>query len=384
MPVVVASVRRSWALLTASSRRRYVLIVLAQMATGLLDLLGVALIGLMGLAAAAAVSGSTTTLAALPGFDRWEGEDPAALAVALAAAAAVALLARSLAYGLLLRVNYRLLAHCQTEATGDLLARYLRRPIVDIQATASQSTAYALSTGAGAAITGLLGALAVILTDSALLVLLGLGLLALSPAITIAAVAYLGALLLLVHFSLSRWSARNGGDLGRTGVSTIVSVQEGIGLYRELWALGRLGEQYEQTRANLASAAIARGTLTLIGQIPKVVYDAALVLGALLLVAWQLPGLLADRRHGHAAGLPGRRLAGHPLPPARQRPAHLDAVVLRAGPADLRARRSARRPAARRLAGALAGPGPGGAPARWPRGRPRRDQPRRLCLPGRT
>ncbi len=288
MPVILASVRLSWALLTRSSRRRYALIVLAQMATGLLDLIGVALIGLMGLAATAAVSGSTTTLAALPGFDRWEGKDPAQLAVVLAAAAAVALLARSLAYGLLLRVNYRLLSRCQTEATGLLLARYLQRPITDIQATASQATAYALTAGAGAAITGLLGSLSVILTDSALLVLLGLGLLALSPVITLAAIAYLGALLLVVHFSLSRWSARNGRDLGRTGVSTVIDVQQGIGLYRELWALGRLGRQYEQTRSGLESAAYARGTLTLIGQIPKVAYDAALVFGALLLVAWEL------------------------------------------------------------------------------------------------
>ena len=282
------AVRQSFALLSTRARRRYSLIVAAQMATGLLDLLGVALIGLMGLAATSAVSGDSTTLDTLPGLAGWEEADPMQLAVILAVAAAVALLARSIAYGVLLRLNYRLLAQCQVEATSTLLARLMRRPLADIQAAGSQHMAYALMNGAGSAITGLLGSLSVILTDCALLVLLGVGLFVVSPAMTLAAGLYLGLVAVVVHFSLSRWSERNGAELGGSGVANMMAIQEGLGLHRELWTMGRLGQRYELTRSSLEVGARARGTQTLIGQIPRMIYDSALVIGALLLTAWQL------------------------------------------------------------------------------------------------
>ena len=288
LPRVASAVRTSWALFPSRSRRRYVAVVAAQMATGLLDLLGVALIGLMGLAATSAVSGSTVDLPSLPGLDSWLAQDPMQVAVVLAVAAAAALLGRSLAYGVLLRVNYRLLATCQIEATSHLLARFLQRPLTDTQARSSQHVAYALTNGATSAITGLFGSLAVILTDFALLVLLGTGLLILSPTVTLVAALYLGAVAFIVHWSLARWGERNGGELARTGITSLVAIQEGVSLHRELWTLGRLGELYATTRTSLEEGALARGTQTLIVQIPRIVYDAALVIGALLLTAWQV------------------------------------------------------------------------------------------------
>jgi ATP-binding cassette, subfamily B, bacterial PglK len=288
LPTVVASVRRSWHLLTRSARRRYAAIVLGQMATGVLDLLGVALIGLMGLAATSAVSGNSTMLDSLPFVDQLDGTDPLALAAALAVFAAAALLARSFAYGLLLRVNYRLLARSQVETTSALLARFLQLPLTDIQDRSSQTASYALTNGASAAISGILGSLSVVLTDGTLLVLIGGALLVWSPVVTIVAAVYLGTVAILVHLILSRWSARNGAQLGTAGIRNLSVVQEGIGLHRELWALGRLGQQYEDARASLESGALARATQGLITQIPRVVYDTALVIGALLLAAWQL------------------------------------------------------------------------------------------------
>jgi ATP-binding cassette subfamily C protein len=288
LPTVVASVRTSWSLLTRPARRRYVVVVAAQMATGVLDLIGVALVGLVGLAATSAVSGSTESLESLPLVSTWDTDDPVQLAAVLALAAAAALILRSVLYALLLRVNYRLLARSQAEAAVALLGRFMTRPITDIHDHGSQSTAYALTVGAGAAITGLLGSVSVVLTDAALLVLLGVGLLLIDPVVTVAAAVYLGIVAFGVHAALAGWSARNGSLIGQAGVSTLVAIQEGISLHRELWALGRIAHSYGHTRERLETASNARATQTLIGQIPRVVYDVALVAGALLLAAWQI------------------------------------------------------------------------------------------------
>ena len=127
-----------------------------------------------------------------------------------------------------------------------------------------------------------------VLTDTALLVLLGGGLLLVDPRAAVLSVAYLGLVALGVHKGLSKWSAVNGARLGAAGVSNVVAIQESVVLHRELLVLGRLGNQYERTRAGLETGARARATQSVIGQIPRIVYDAALVVGALLLAAWQL------------------------------------------------------------------------------------------------
>lgn len=287
LPAVVTSVRESWSLLTPPARRRYAAVVAAQMATGLLDLIGVVLVGLFGLAATSALGGSTGSFETLPFVSDWDA-DPIQLAASLALAAAFALIVRSVLYTILLRVNYRLLARSQAETAVTLLGRFMSRPITDIHDHASQSTAYALTGGAAAAITGLLGSASVVLTDVALLVILGIGLLVVDPVVTIAAAAYLGLVAFGVHAALSGWSARNGRLLGQAGVSTLVAIQEGIGLHRELWALGRVRRSYNFISGRLEAASDAWATDLLIGQIPKVVYDAALVVGALLLAAWQI------------------------------------------------------------------------------------------------
>ena len=278
----------SWSLLGHRSRRRYVAIVIAQMATGLLDLLGVALIGLMGLVASTVASGNTLDIPVYASIVDGHVSDPLHFAALIGIAAAVALLSRSLIYGFLLRVNYRLLARCQLDVTATLLGRFVGRPITDIQERSSQAIAYALTGGASAAITGLLGSVAIILTDCALLVLLGVGLLLVNPTVTLAAIGYLGLVAAIVHMSLTRWSAA-------TALHWVTRGQECGGRFRRAspstarsGPSGRLGRQYEDTRVTLEAGALARGTQTLIGQVPKVIYDSALVVGAVLLVVWQL------------------------------------------------------------------------------------------------
>lgn len=284
----MSAVGRSFALISRASRRRYVGVVSAQVATGLLDFLGVALIGLTALAASSALGGESVSLPGLSGLLEWPDTDPMMLAAGLAAAAAAVLLVKSVLYAVLLRANYRLLSRSQSEASTSLLASLLRSPLADIQRRPSQQTSYALINGATAAVTGLLGSLAVLVTDASLLVILGVGLLFVNPSVTIAAMAYLGLVAFILHASLSKWSASTGGQIGRTGIASMVAVQEGIGAYRELWALGRLGSYFTFASSSLEASAKAGGTFVLIGQIPKVVYDGALVLGALLIAAWQL------------------------------------------------------------------------------------------------
>ena len=69
------AVRTALALLTPKDRRRYVLVVLAQMATSVLDLLGVLLLGVVGILGTAAIQGTGIPESLMPVAERLGVED---------------------------------------------------------------------------------------------------------------------------------------------------------------------------------------------------------------------------------------------------------------------------------------------------------------------
>lgn len=287
---MLTSVRAAFGLLLPRDRRVYVALTAAQMATAVLELAGVLLLGLVGALATAAVSGEAVPSSIASTLDRIGlGQVPIESAAAWCAAiAAVLLIARTAVSSLLMKSTLQFLAKCQGELAGRLLARLMSRPILDVQRESSQKTAYALTMGATAVVTGLLGAVSLILSDLAVLTLLTLGLLAIDPTVTLVAVAYFALVAVALHRSLSSWAARIGKSSGTTSITAMTQVQEGLASYRELWTLGRRQRFLDATHDTLLQASRTRGTMAFIGQLPKYAYDTAVVVGALLLVVWQV------------------------------------------------------------------------------------------------
>ena len=286
---VWSGVRAALSLLTSTERLKYWLVVAAQMATGFLDLVGVLLIGGVGLIAASSVGSDdvqgrgSQTLATL-GLD---GLPLAEVAVWMALAAAVFFLLKSLLFGFIIRKNYAYLARAQTSVSMRLLRGLFARPITTVQAMTPQETVYAVTSGSVMTITGLLGSVAIVISDFFLLVLLGGAIFVLNPGAAVAMGGFFVLVGWIMHKSLSRWAARTGSQLQASEVWTMSQVQEGIHAFRELWTLNRRDQYMESVGVAIEKAAGAQATGQLINQIPKLVYDCALVVGAVLLAAWE-------------------------------------------------------------------------------------------------
>ena len=132
---VVESVRASLGLLTKRDRRLTVLAGIVQMSLGLLDLLGVALIGIV---AAVAVSGIDPTSMS-PTMQEWIdrlglGDLTASQLVGLIALVAVLLLVtKTLVSAFLTRRMMRFLANRQADVSARLARTLLSRPLLDVQ-----------------------------------------------------------------------------------------------------------------------------------------------------------------------------------------------------------------------------------------------------------
>ncbi len=274
---------QSLALLSRRDRVLFGLITVAQMALNVLDLLGVFLIGVVSVVSVASVSGNPMPAQVLGVVDLLglSGADPVTIAVWLMGTAGLALILKSLLSAILARTTLRFLAARQAALSARLTALFLDRQLLDIQARTSQDAAFGLTVGVQAATVGILGSFSAALADIGLLTFLGLGLTAIDPLVTLYSVAFFGALGLMLQRSLAGRATRLGHESAEVDIESYTAIQQAIASYREIAVAGRLDLYVQRIqRLRWRSAAIGAG-FQFLGLIPKYVFEAALVVGAL-------------------------------------------------------------------------------------------------------
>jgi ABC-type multidrug transport system fused ATPase/permease subunit len=276
-------------LLTVADRHRYRLVVVAQMLTSVLDLVGVLLLGLVGVLAAVSLQGTSPPESIVTMADRLGLGDlqPEALAGVIAATAAVFLFTKSVLSAILMRRVFRFLGHRQASVSTRLTAQLLAQPLLRIESRSSQETAYALSSAVASTITSTLGSFAIICSEITLLTLISVALFIVNPTVTIVAFIFFALVGFVLQRSLSGWSGRIGGTLGSTAVLGQKHLQEAISSFREISVLGRRSLYVTTIGSLWQRSGGAQGDQMFLQQLPKIGYETALVVGAVGLASWQ-------------------------------------------------------------------------------------------------
>jgi ABC-type multidrug transport system fused ATPase/permease subunit len=284
------TVLASLALLNRRDRRILILVTCAQMSTALLDLFGVLLIGVVTALSVSvmtqgpppAIVQSTMSLVGLGGADL------ITVATILAVVAGSVLVAKSIINALLTRRVFRFLANRQAMVSGRLAAGLLSRPLLHVQQRSSQETVYALTSGVNFATLIVLGQGVVAVSEVTLLAILALGLLVISPVVTAFAILFFLLIALVLQKVLSGWAGRLGLRSSNTEVASYSSIQEALRTYREVVVSNRRGLYVARFQGLRWEAARVQSDLSFLGQIPKYVFEVALIVGAGLLAASQL------------------------------------------------------------------------------------------------
>ena len=266
------------------------------MMTGLLDVLGVILLGVLATLAAANLSGSAPPAAikvALAAV-RLDSQSPGSQMVVLGLAACGFLIAKSFAA---LYLNWRVLrflANRHAEVSARLTQALLARPLLEIQSRSSQETAYAITDGVSLATVALLGSVIVALTEITMLLALGGALLLISPGVTLVAIVFFGLIVAFMQQFLARRMTASAEIVGRSSIESRTLIQEALGTYREIWVLDRR-EHYADRVASLRRIfSHAMSDTMFVAQFPKYALEIALVLGALALASSQFLWADAD------------------------------------------------------------------------------------------
>lgn len=283
------AVRSGLGLLAPRDRRLLAVVCGLQMSTSILDLLGVLLLGIVSASAVATIAGGsepgfvTSIRDALP----WSDAGSETSIIALAMVAALLLIAKSIAGILLSRRILRFLARRQYAVSRQLASALLSQPLIQVQRRGSQETAYALTSGVTAATLVILGQGVIALTETALLVVLAVGLLFVSPLVTLFAAGFFAVIALLLQRVLSGWAWRLGERVSRAEIDSYAAVQESMKAYREIVVSRRRGFYVDRFGQLREDAALAQSDQQFVALLPKYVFEVALVVGAGLLAASQ-------------------------------------------------------------------------------------------------
>jgi ABC-type multidrug transport system fused ATPase/permease subunit len=284
---VRAAVRASLRLLNKRDRRLLAVSTGLQMSTSFLDLAGVLLLGLVASVAVTVVQSQPPPALVSSAFERigLEGLTSQEMVIYLGVAAAVVLLTKSVVSTFLIRRILRFLANRQALVSARLTAELLSRPLPEIQRRSTQETAYALMGGVGQATVSLLGQAVVAVTEVSLLVILGVALLFLDPLMTVGAIAFFALVGVVLQRLLGSWASRLGREGASYEIASLNAVQEAVAAYREVTVTNRRSLYVERIQALRWQAARVSAESGFMGQIPKYVFETALVTGAFLLTA---------------------------------------------------------------------------------------------------
>ena len=283
---VRTAVRKSVALLPPRQRRRLLIAAGIQMSLNLLDLLGIALIGLVAAVAASGVGAKT-------GLPEWassaltvlglENLTVSQVSVIIALAAVFILVLKTLLQAIMARRIARFLANRQAEVSASLARQFLSRPLLFVQRWTTSEAIYALGSGVGAATVSVLGSAITILAEISLFVIVILTLLLVDPWVTLGAMVIFGSVVLLTQRSLARRGARNASIMTGASIDTLSAVSEALQTYRETTVLNRREMYIAKYQSLVGRYAQATASTAFIMEVPKYVLEATLYLGVLAL-----------------------------------------------------------------------------------------------------
>ena len=286
---IVASIRKSLDLLPAGRRRLFLLASAVQVSLGLLDLLGIALVGLLATAAVSGTGLGRVPPAAQELLDRvgLGGLTATQLVVLFAVSAVGVLIAKTILSAIMARRIFRFLANRQAEVSARLARAFLSRPLLDVQRWTTSEAIYALGSGVGAATVAVLGSAVIIAAEIFLFVIVGVSLFVFDPVLTLMSLALFAVIIVSMHRILTRWGARNAAIMTDSSIQTLSAVSEALETYRETTVLDRRELYVSRYRKLIGRYAVATANQSYLMEIPKYVLEATLYLAVLVLAGVQ-------------------------------------------------------------------------------------------------
>ncbi len=277
----------SLSILGRKDQQKYKQVLGAQACLGLLDLFGVAILGVIGSLAIRGVQSSPVgdkVSRILEWFNLSEVSLQKQVAF-LSTIAVIVLVGKTVVNIFLTRKILFFLSNKTSEISAELTSKVFMYPELGIKANTSHEIQYAIGSGVTAIAIGVLGAASTLVADFALLIILTAGLIVYDPltALTVTAIfSVVGSILYILMFKRAR---RISNKIVTFNIASNKTLLEAIQTYREIFVGNRRNHYIDEISSLKKGIAKSVAEQAFLPSISKYVMEITLILGSMALSA---------------------------------------------------------------------------------------------------
>ena len=295
-----STIGRSSRVLSRSDRRKVLAVVILQISFGLLDLLGVAVIGVIGALAITGVQSQEpgNRVSAALSLIHLENQ-PLQIQVAILGIAAACLLIGKTVFSIVFtRRTLFFLSRRGAHLSGVLVSKLFSQSLLTVQSKSMNEMMYSVTSGVNIITVGVLGTTVTLISDISLLSVMAIGLVLVDPTVALSTFLVFGAIGFLLY-KLMHLKARNLGlKQAEVSIKSGEKVLEVIRSYRETVVRNRR-DYYSRVIANQRlELADITAEMSFMPNISKYVMEVTVVIGSLVISGIQF--LAQDAAHAVA------------------------------------------------------------------------------------
>ena len=294
------TIGRSTRVLSRDDQQKISIVVAFQIFLGLLDLAGVAAIGMLGSLAVRGVSsqGPGDRVEVVLRYLHLSNQTFQTQAAVLGCLAAGLLISRTVLSVFFARRTLYFLSRRGARISSSLISKLLSQDLLTIQRRTTQETLYAVTRGVDSITLGVIGITVTMISDISLLLVMTIGLLVVDPVIAISTALVFGFIGWLLYRLLNKSAKRLGLAESNLTIASNEKIVEVLNSYRESVVRNRryfYAKEIEKTKFQLAHTL---SDIAFLPSISKYVIESTVVLGTLMISASQF--LLQDASHAVA------------------------------------------------------------------------------------
>jgi ABC-type multidrug transport system fused ATPase/permease subunit len=292
-----SSLARPIKLLPKKDRQILLLAVSITIFLAFLDLLGVLLIGVIGSLSitglsTAQVGNRVAIILELLGI---KDQSFQFQVIIISSFAAILLMAKTLISLFLFRRVLFFMARRSAALSAELISKYFTLSVSRLNKRSAQNSIYALTDGVTTIMISVIGTSVVLISDIALLVIMGVGLFVVDPITAISTILIFSLLALYLYLSMHKRMKFLGEQQGRLKIESAQRIFETISSYRELLVRNRRGYYAKNISSLRYELAEGQATMSFLGSLSKYVLEITLVLSAIVLALYQFSANSAFR-----------------------------------------------------------------------------------------
>ena len=275
--------------LTNSDRRKLILVSIAQIGMGFLDLFGIAVIGILGALAITGVQSGQpgNRVSSALRFLQIETFSFQSQVAVLAILAGVLLAGRTfLSIYFTKRILY-FLSLRGASISSQLIAKLLSQTLLKVQERTTQQTLYAVTVGVNSLVLGVIAVAVSLITDIALLIVIATGLLVVDPFIAVSSFLFFASIGFILYYLMNVRATALGTENAMLTIASNQKINEVFSSYRELIVRNRRSYYAREIGQQRMLLARTQAEISFMPNYSKYIFEIAVVIGAILISASQ-------------------------------------------------------------------------------------------------